>query len=108
MSIEEWLAKASDIPPHSLGIRRAATFAPLGEKQGIDRSNCTSSSSNRRQPRGLRYLPFSQSTFEQICEKFQVHGSIVRALARSDVPTFQCNKVNMKEPALGMTQARQF
>jgi hypothetical protein len=101
MSIEEWLGKASDPPLRSLGIRRASTFAPLAEKISLDRSNCEPSSRKGQQPRSLRYLPFSQYTFEQICEKFQVHRSIVRAVARSDVPTISCDRVDMKGPALG-------
>jgi hypothetical protein len=102
MSIEDWLAKASDLPPRNFGIRRATTFAPLGDKSFLGPTNCPSASGGRQQPRGLRHLPFSQQTFEEICEKFQVHGSIVRALARSDVPTFSYDRVVMAESALGM------
>jgi hypothetical protein len=102
MSIEEWLAKASDLPPRPYELRRATTFAPLGEKSSPDPSNAGSTLVDGQQPRGLRYLPFSQETFQQICEKFQVHRSIVRAMARSDVPIISCDKVDMKEPAFGM------
>jgi hypothetical protein len=102
ISIEEWLAKESDLHPRQFGIRRATTFAPLGERSFLDRSKCETSSENGQQPRGLRYLPFTQTTFQEICEKFQVHRSIVRAVSRSDVPTISCDRVDMDGPALGM------
>jgi hypothetical protein len=102
LSIEDWLAKTSDPPLVPFGRRRATTCAPLGEKSSFDPSNYDSVSREGQQPRSLRRLPFSQGTFEQICEKFQVHRSIVRAIARSDVPVISCDRVHMNAPAIGM------
>jgi hypothetical protein len=102
MSIDEWLAKSSDLPARSLGIRRAETFARLGEKTSQGHQSCEQTSDYGRQPRGLRNLPYSLETFESICEKFQVHDSIVRVVTRTDVPTISCAKVDMRGPALGM------
>ena len=101
MSIEEWLAKADDVFPRSFGIRRATTFAPLGEKSSLDRQGREVHLGDRKRPRSILQLPFAQQTFEQICERFQVHGSIVRTLTRSDVPTFSCDNVAMNGEAFG-------
>ncbi|KAF2030942.1 hypothetical protein EK21DRAFT_48425, partial [Setomelanomma holmii] len=50
--------------------------------------------------RSLRNLPFSRVTFEKICQKLQVHRSIVRAVARTDVPSISCDRVDMRGQAL--------
>ena len=102
MSIEEWLVKINESSSQQFRIRRAATLAPLGEKASLDHSIGQLSPGRRQQPRGLRHLPFSKETFVQICEKFQVHRSIVRSVARSDVPSITCDRVDLKGPALGI------
>ncbi|KAH7091633.1 hypothetical protein FB567DRAFT_278455 [Paraphoma chrysanthemicola] len=100
MSIDEWLAKSTDLPARPLEIRRAETFARLGEKPTEGHSSCDQTPEYGRQPRGLRHLPYSLETFESICEKFQVHDSIVRVVTRTDVPTISSARVDMNGPAL--------
>jgi hypothetical protein len=99
MSIEEWLAKAEDSGSCTHAVRRQTTFAALGEKPHRDYIKREAPEPHGRRPRSLLNLPFSKETFHQICEQFQVHDSIVRALTRSDVPTFACDSVDMDGPA---------
>lgn len=101
MSINDWLVKAEDSLPRIIGTRRATTFAPLGEKSALDHQKHDASPDHMRRSLSIRDLPFAQHTFERICERFQVHDSIVRTLTRSDVPTFSCDSVEMHEEALG-------
>ncbi|KAH3919719.1 hypothetical protein HBH56_017900 [Parastagonospora nodorum] len=102
MSIGDWLVEAEDSMPCKRGIRRETTFAPFEEKSHkgheFQEATLTQEATSRR-PRSLLNLPFSKSTFERICERFQVHDSIVRTLTRTDVPTFSCNNVEMGGPA---------
>lgn len=101
MSIEQWLAKAELLLPTKNGARRETTFAPLAKEPLLDSVKHEVPSHPTSILRSLRYLPYSQRTFRHICERFQVHKSVVRTLARSDVPTFSCDDVEMGEPALG-------
>jgi len=95
MSIEEWLAKASDALPRAIKTRCATLLAPLGEKASSERL-VQEEFAKERKPQSIRSLPFAQHTFEQICERYSIHGSIVRALTRSDVPVFSCDSLKMK------------
>jgi hypothetical protein len=99
MTIEEWLEKAEDSGSCTRAIRRETTFAPLGENSNRDHIKREPAMPHARRSRSLLNLPFSQQTFQRICERFQVHDSIVRALTRSDVPTFTSDMVEMDEPA---------
>ncbi|KAH7345787.1 hypothetical protein BKA66DRAFT_23185 [Pyrenochaeta sp. MPI-SDFR-AT-0127] len=99
MSIEDWLTQVNDALPRTIGLRRATAFAPLGQKSSLDPSNRGAPLAYEQKPRSIRHLPFAQQTFEQICEQFRVHGSIVRTLTRSDVPTFVCHSIDMNGAA---------
>jgi hypothetical protein len=79
------------------GQRRCQTFDACGEEHDMDQIVM---SRNKRQP-GLAELPFTFDTFKDICNTFRVHKSFAKAVTRTDVPSFQCEKVDMKEPAYG-------
>lgn len=49
--------------------------------------------------RGVRTLPFSHQTFKLLTRAFRTHGTIARAISRSDAPLCSVNEVHMKEPA---------
>lgn len=51
--------------------------------------------------RGVRTLPFSKDSFRVITGQFETHGSIAKAISRSDVPLCSCEQVEMGEPAYG-------
>lgn len=57
-------------------------------------------SRKKRQP-GLAELPFSLDTFKNICNTFGIHMSFAKVVTRTDVPSFQCEKVVMNGPAYG-------
>jgi hypothetical protein len=99
MSIKEWLEETNKIANRALGLRHATTLASFGEKPSIDHVDREASKTSITSVRSLRHLPFEQETFESICDKFQVHKSIVRTLARSDLPMFSCDNVVMKGQA---------
>ncbi|KAH4265087.1 hypothetical protein HBH64_008030 [Parastagonospora nodorum] len=102
MSIGDWLMKAEDTLPCKRGIRREPTFAPFEEKLHKNHTlqdPALPQETTKRTPRSLLELPFSKNTFKQICERFQVHDSVVRTLTRTDVPTFSCDNVEMGGPA---------
>lgn len=95
MSLEQWLAMADVIPLCEGGMRRQTTFAPLGELPSVESRNNETSAPPASNARSLRHLPFEQRTFRRICERFQIHNSIVRTLTRSDVPAFSCDNTSM-------------
>lgn len=97
MSVNDWIAHLDDNTNSKPEMRRADTFAILNEKSEANRS--TSRTTGKRS--SIRDLPFLQSTFENVCRKFQVHDSIIRAISRADVPNFSYERVNMLHPALG-------
>jgi hypothetical protein len=80
-------------------LRGETTFAALGEKSVSDQFPAATRVPQK--PRSILYLPFGQETFDMICDRFQVHQSIVRTIARSDVPAFSSHRVEMKHPAIG-------
>jgi len=90
MSIGEWLATTSDALPCIIRARCATTLAPLAEKAPMEHDIET------QKPRGILHLPFAQHTFEEVCRQYQIHGSILRTLTRSDMPAFSCDSVKMK------------
>lgn len=53
--------------------------------------------------REVRHLPFEADTFETICKKMHIHGSISRVISRADVPFFSRSYVEMGgQAAIGM------
>lgn len=54
----------------------------------------------------VRTLPFARETFKAISEAFQTHGSIAKAISRSDVPMCSFDKVEMGETAYGKLYIR--
>lgn len=81
-------------------LKRANTFYPLQEtEKPAPKSEKAPTSSGRR---GVRTVPFSIGTFEQITSGFHIHGSIARVVSRTDVPVFTCDKVTMTESTYGM------
>jgi hypothetical protein len=96
MTYAEWEEQAQG-EMVSLGPRRNQTFAALGEEvhpsSPVIKSKC-------RQP-GIATLPFTYDTFKEICDKFGVHESFIKALTRSDVPSFSSEKVDMGYAAYG-------
>jgi hypothetical protein len=83
----------------TIGPRRQLTFATLSEGYRSPQSS-HEAEHETRQP-GIRTLPFSYGVFKSICESFRVHESITKAITRSDVPSFSCEKVMMNQPAYG-------
>jgi hypothetical protein len=81
--------------PRAVELRRDMILSSLGEKQSLDRVDREASQTSIPTIRSLRHLPFEKETFESICDRFQVHRSIVRTLARSDLPMFSCDNVDM-------------
>lgn len=79
------------------GQRRCQTFDACGEEHNMDEIVM---SKNKRQP-GLAELPFTLDTFKNICKTFCIHKSFAKAVTRTDVPSFQCERVVMKEPVYG-------
>lgn len=70
------------------------TFPSMDEKYtGLDSAPPATIMGGGRQT--LRKLPFSQPTFRLITEKFYTHGSIARAISRSDIPVFSSADVRM-------------
>jgi hypothetical protein len=49
--------------------------------------------------RGVRTLPFSKTTFRRLTRALRIHGSIAKAVSRSDVPMFSFDQVEMGEQA---------
>lgn len=98
MSVADWLAHLESEAAPKHGIRRANTFARFCEKQSVGPEDATVTPKRG----GSKELPFSQKTFEYISKKLQVHDSIVRAVSRTDIPTFNCEKVEMLgRPSIG-------
>lgn len=87
--------------PFRVGIRRRETFAGLGDKELLEVRPYPVPALAIRQKRSLRQLPFNEFTFKEICTALQVHRSIIRAITRSDVPSFGCERVTMVRPSLG-------
>ncbi|KAF9701379.1 hypothetical protein EKO04_001039 [Ascochyta lentis] len=93
MSIADWLAHIQSETAPNHRMRRANTLAQLCEKQSVSMES-SSPAPRRGSPKDL---PFSRKTFECISKKLQIHDSIVRAVSRTDIPTFNCEKVEMME-----------
>lgn len=53
--------------------------------------------------RGVRTLPFGKATFRRLTRALRIHGSISKAVSRSDVPMFSVDQVEMGKgaPAYG-------
>ena len=81
------------------GLKRENTFSALQEKDDLASRGAKKPISSGR--RGVRTVPFSRGTFEQVTSSFHIHGSIARVVSRTDVPVFTCDKVTMTEPAYG-------
>ncbi|CAO2653796.1 Nn.00g032070.m01.CDS01 [Neocucurbitaria sp. VM-36] len=99
MSYSEWLERldASSTPKST--IRRASTFAPLGDKQPMESPTRVHEMPAPQTQQSISTLPFSIQTFKKICEQFNIHESIVRSVTRSDIPSFSCNSIRMGQPA---------
>ncbi|KAF2823103.1 hypothetical protein CC86DRAFT_76131 [Ophiobolus disseminans] len=67
---------------------------------GSAKSQLESNLETRQKPRNILRLPFAENTFDSICSRFQVHKSIARTIARKDVPSFSCERIEMDHPAL--------
>jgi len=109
-SIHDWLEKTKQHDSCGSALRQKATLEVLAEKK-MGHTGGQSGirlESRPRKPRSVLHLPFSQDTFEEICRAFQVHKSIVRTVARSDVPAFSCEHVEMGRPALGTYAGPEF
>ncbi|KAH7128293.1 hypothetical protein B0J11DRAFT_578520 [Dendryphion nanum] len=94
-TIEEWLSRTKEnISSPAFKSRAAQTFENLVRKQ--------TAPANQPKPRAkpARALPFSQDIFKIICDRFGVHRSTVRTITRQNVPSFSCEKVDMKGQAI--------
>ena len=96
MNIEKWLAKEDRIPKTHPAPRNAETFAVLGEMNASSNVGSCGARQSMRKSKSLRHLPFSKEVHQLICKKFQVHQSIARAVSRSDVPLFSCERLDME------------
>lgn len=101
ITLTKYLDSQNGNEPQKFGIRRKETFAGLGEKGHARSNNSDSQIYDVGSRQSLRNLSLTQTTFRKICERFQIHQSIVRAITRSDVPSFSCEKVHMEQPAIG-------
>ncbi len=54
-----------------------------------------------QRPRTAKDLPFSEHVFQEICERFQLHDSLIRAISKQDTPLFTAENVIMKAPSIG-------
>jgi predicted GNAT superfamily acetyltransferase len=98
----EWRKSAQYEESHLNGARRAQTFAALGEEHHpVKVVPCS-----EQQQRGIRILPFTYDTFRDICNAFDVHESFTKALTRTDVPSFSCEKVDMGYATYGKPLVR--
>jgi hypothetical protein len=99
MTYEEWLKLAEDSYNTDTGARCTETFAALAEK------TCGLPSDMDERPKvrqpGIRVLPFTHSIFKSICDSFQVHGSVIKSITRTDQPSFAWEKVFMGKQAHG-------
>lgn len=102
MTYEEWLERVKDGENAILRARGIQTFMPLRNKSSFDNEETRPVV---RQP-GLRTLPVSHGIFQSVCEAFQVHTSVIKTIARSDLPSFNWEKINMGEEAYGEFQLR--
>jgi hypothetical protein len=91
---DNWLAKLDEKNPENPKIRRASSFALIGETVAKPNQGLQGSGGKR----GVRTLPFSRSVFEVIAKSFHIHGSIARAISRADVPLFSHAEIRMKDP----------
>jgi hypothetical protein len=98
MTYSEWLDQIETESIEKIGVRHTQTFAALGEKQ---HPTATMPVAATRQP-GIRNLPFSYDGFRLICERFQVHESVTKAITRNNTPSFSFEQVNMGDIACGM------
>ncbi|KAK7431373.1 hypothetical protein QQZ08_002144 [Neonectria magnoliae] len=97
MSSNDWLQQADIQPSISFQKSRATTFSTFPEKlSGNQGSTGIAAGSGRR---GVRTLPFSRETFEQITGAFFTHSSIARVISRSDVPFFSSESVQIQQQA---------
>jgi hypothetical protein len=100
-SLSSPLKNANGELPFQVEIRRRDTLAGFGEKKIHETKPFENAFSAPQRRRGLRQVPFNKITFHKICEALQVHRSILRAILRSDVPNFDCERVQMGRPSLG-------
>ncbi|KAF4972993.1 hypothetical protein FSARC_570 [Fusarium sarcochroum] len=97
-SLTDWHQKISAIIAPRSKLQKVEYFATLPEKSStLDDVTKITSAPPRRE---VRTLPFSQKTFRCISHAFHTHGSIARAISRSDVPVFSCEEAIMKELAV--------
>jgi hypothetical protein len=96
MTYSDWLDQADTDSIEKVGVRHIQTFAALGEKQ----DPTTNQAATRRQA-SIKILPFSYESFKGICEKFQIHESITKAITRKLTPSFSCDQVKMEKAAYG-------
>jgi hypothetical protein len=96
---DDWLERAKNEHHAMTSLGRAKTLSPLQEKELSMASGANSKVSNGG--RGVRTVPFSRETFEQLTSSFHTHGSIARVVSRSDVPVFTSDKLIMEKPAYG-------
>ena len=73
----------------------------LGEKKTLETRPLPIAFSGPQHKRRLREVPFTKPTYHMLCKALQVHRSILRAILRSDVPSFSCERVQMGTPSLG-------
>jgi hypothetical protein len=99
MNYFEWCEQRRANKSTIIGPRRQQTFVALGEDYCLPQSGYEAED-EPRQP-GIRTLPFSCDVFRNICKSFRVHESITKTIARTDVPSFSCEKVMMGQPAYG-------
>ncbi|KAF4953242.1 hypothetical protein FSARC_12446 [Fusarium sarcochroum] len=97
-SLTDWHQKISAIIAPRPKLQKVEYFATLSEKsRTVDDVTKVTSAPLRRE---VRTLPFSQKAFRCISHAFHTHGSVARAISRSDVPVFSCEEAIMKELAV--------
>jgi hypothetical protein len=98
-SSDDWIQRANNESHLVSGMKKTNTFSALQETgKPASKSEQAPIPSGRR---GVRTVPFSRETFEQITNGFHIHGSIARVVSRTDVPVFTCDKVIMTESSYG-------
>jgi hypothetical protein len=96
MLYSDWLDRTDTDSIDKVGVRQMQTFAALGEKQ-----DPTSNQAGTRRQASIKTLPFSYESFKIICENFQVHESITKAITRNLAPSFSCEQVKMGKATYG-------
>ena len=96
MTYTDWLDRADTDGIEKVGVRHIQTFAPLGEKQAP-----TANQAATKRQTSIKTLPFSYETFKSVCERFQIHESITKAITRNLTPSFSYDQIKMEETAYG-------